>query len=255
MVSLVRITIGSLTGAQLMDEKAKTHEVYEQIAERYAEVVKIKPHNVYLERPAIRALVPNIQGVRILDAGCGPGANSHWLIEQGAREVVGIDASPKMIEIAGREGSPNMTLSVANMSQPLDFLTASSFDLVFASLVVHYIEDIGTLFAEFARLLRPGGWFVFSTHHPQATYRRHPGDYFETVFVSEEWGGFSDEPVTVSFYRRPLSAITEALAHAAFVIERLTEAQPTGDYRGADPEYYEKYRQRPTFLCVRARRH
>ena len=91
---------------------------------------------------------------------------------------------------------------------------------MFASLVVHYIEDIETLFAEFSRRLRPGGQLVFSTHHPQSDYRWHPGDYFETVFVSEEWRGFGDEPVTVSFYRRPLSAITEALTNTAFVIER-----------------------------------
>ena len=237
-----------------MDDKPKTYEVYEQIADRYAEAVKIKPHNAYLERPAIRALVPNIQGKQVLDAGCGPGTNIHWLIERGARKVVGIDASPKMIEIAGRNTVSNMTLFVANMSQPLDFLAAGSFDLVFTSLVVHYIKDIETLFAEFARLLHPGGWLVFSTHHPQSDYRHHPGDYFETVLVSEEWRGFGDEPVTVSFYRRPLSAITEALANAAFVIERLTEAQPTADYRRANPEGYENARQRPSFLCVRAQR-
>jgi trans-aconitate methyltransferase len=102
----------------------------------------------------------------VLDAGCGPGTNGRWLIEQGAREIVGIDASPKMIEIAEREAVPNMTLSVADLSYPLDFLVDGSFDLVFASLVVHYIEDIGALFAEFVRLLHPGGWLVFSTHHP-----------------------------------------------------------------------------------------
>jgi SAM-dependent methyltransferase len=237
-----------------MDEKPTTHEAYEQIADRYAEVAKSKPHNVYLERPAIRALVPNIQGGKVLDAGCGPGTNIHWLIERGARKVVGIDASPKMIEIAGRETVPTMSLHVANMSQPLDFLATGSFDLVFSSLVVHYIEDIGALFAEIARLLRPGGWLVFSTHHPQADCRHHPGDYFKTVFVSENWRGFGDEPVTVSFYRRPLSAITEALANATFVIERLTEAQPTADYRRADPVRYENASQHPSFLCVRARR-
>jgi SAM-dependent methyltransferase len=237
-----------------MDQKPTTFEVYEQIAERYTETVKTKPHNAYLERPAIRALLPDIRGGRVLDAGCGPGTNIPWLIERGAREVVGIDVSPKMIEIAGRETIPNRTLFVADMNQPLDFLAADSFDLVFASLVVHYIDDIGTLFAEFARVLHPGGWFVFSTHHPQGDYEHHPGDYFETIFVSEQWRSFSEKPVTVPFYRRPLGAITEALTNAAFVIERLTEAQPTEEYRQVDPEGYENARQHPSFLCIRAQR-
>lgn len=236
-----------------MDENAETHKSYEQIAEQYASAVQTKPHNAYLERPAIRALVPNITGGRVLDAGCGPGTNIGWLIEKGADAVVGIDASAKMIEVAGREATANVTLSVADLSQPLDFLEPNSFDLVFSSLVVHYIEDIGAMFTEFARVLRPAGSLVFSTHHPQADFRRHPGDYFATTFVSDQWSGLGDEPVTISFYRRPLSAITQALANAGFVIRRLIEAQPTDEFRLADPEGYEKASQRPTFLCVRAR--
>ena len=58
----------------------------------------------------------------------------------------------------------------------------------------------------------------------------------------------------MSFYRRPLSAITEALANAHFIIERMTEAQPTADFRRVDPQRYEKTSKQPTFLCVRAQR-
>ena len=138
------------------------------------------------------------------------------------------------------------------MTKPIEFLDDTSFDLVFSSLVVHYIEDIGTLFAEFSRLLRPGGRFLFSTHHPQADFQKHQGDYFETVFVSEEWKGFSDQPITMSFYRRPLSAITEALIDAGFVIERLSEARPTEAFREIAPDSYERIRTYPSFLCIRA---
>ena len=240
-----------------MDEKPASLETYEQISESYAEAVKTKPYNAYLERPTIRALMPADFSGRVLDAGCGPGTNFDWLIEQGAQAIVGIDFSPNMIEIAGRvgrEAAQNITLHVADMGKPLDFLETGTFDLVFSSLAVHYIEDIDALFAEFARVLRPGGWLLFSTHHPQADFHWHPGNYFETVFVSEEWRGFADEPITVSFYRRPLSAITGALTKAGFIIERLAEAQPTDDFRRADPEGYERVSQRPTFLCVRARR-
>lgn len=231
-----------------------TKDTYDQIAEQYAEGVKTKPYNAYLERPAIRALVPEIQGAHVLDAGCGPGTNIPWLIAQGAAKVVGIDASKQMISIARRSAPAPVSLFVADLNQPLDFLAEGSFDLVFSSLVVHYIADIDRLFAGFARLLRPGGCFVFSTHHPQDDFRRHPGSYFATEFVSDEWGGFSGGPVTISFYRRPLSAITGALAKAHFIIERLTEAQPTAEFLRADPQRYEKASRRPTFLCLRARR-
>ncbi len=237
---------------QAMDEKPASNEIYDQVAERYAELVKTKPHNAFLERPAIRALVPDIRGGRVLDAGCGSGVNLQWLIDQGAHEVVGIDVSAKMIEIAAREAIPNVSLFIADMSHPLDLLETDSFDLVLSSLVVHYIEDQQAFFAEMARLLRPGGRFVFSTHHPQSDFSWHPGNYFETVYVTDEWRGFADEAIKVSFYRRPLSAITEALTDAGFIIERLTEPQPTQDYLKADPAGYEKARQQPAFLCIRA---
>jgi len=235
-----------------MDDKPVALDAYESMAERYAEAVRTKPHNAYLERPAIRALVPDIQGARVLDAGCGAGINLQWLLDQGAREVVGVDVSPKMIALARREvQSERVSLHVAELRQPLDFLAAASFDLVFSSLVVHYIEDQNALFAGFARLLRPGGWFVFSCHHPFNDYQHHTGSYFETRLVTEAWrmGG---EPVAVSFYIRPLSAIAGALAQAGFIIERMTEALPTEDFRRADPQGYARCMEHPSFLCVRA---
>ena len=88
-----------------MNEKPLPHEVYDEIAETYTETVKVKPFNAYLERPALRALLPPITGQRVLDAGVGPGTNLHWLLEQGAESIVGVDGSPKMIEIA-EENAP-----------------------------------------------------------------------------------------------------------------------------------------------------
>ncbi len=236
-----------------MNDKPVSHDSYEAMAERYAEAVKTKPHNAFLERPALRALVPALHGGRVLDAGCGAGINLLWLLEQGAREVIGVDYSQNMIQLARQAAtSDQVRLFVGDLNQPLDLLSDHSFDLVYSSLVMHYIADQHTLFAEFARILRPGGYFVFSTHHPFADYLGHGGSYFETRLLTEEWkmGG---EPYSVSFYRRPLDAITGALAQAGFIIERLTEARPTAEYAQAAPESYARQKDRPSFLCIRAR--
>ena len=62
-------------------------DAYETLAEAYASVVDTKPHNAYYERPATLSLLPNVNGKRVLDAGCGPGVYSEWLIERGARTL------------------------------------------------------------------------------------------------------------------------------------------------------------------------
>jgi len=74
-------------------------EAYEALAEAYAAVVDTKPHNAYYERPATLSLLPDDTGMRVLDAGCGPGVYSEWLADRGAK-VVALDVSPRMAEIA-----------------------------------------------------------------------------------------------------------------------------------------------------------
>ena len=66
--------------------------IYDAMAADYA-AVEDSPYNAYYEQPSLRALLPPVAGRRVLDAGCGAGRASEWLVEQGA-EVVGIDASP-----------------------------------------------------------------------------------------------------------------------------------------------------------------
>jgi Methylase involved in ubiquinone/menaquinone biosynthesis len=139
----------------------------------------------------------------------------------------------------------------ADLARPLDFAADAAFDLVLSPLALHYVEDWDVLLRELARVLRPGGHLVFSTHHPVMTWRlfRTP-DYFATEHLEGVWEGVG----TVAIYRRPLTAITEALAGAGFVIERLIEPQPTEAFREADPKEYESYMKQPWYMAVRARR-
>ncbi len=236
----------------MTDKKPIALTAYETLAERYAAHVDHKPHNAYYERPAIRNLVPDVSGQRVLDAGCGPGGFSEWLVEQGA-QAVGIDASPKMLSIARERMADNATFYLADLAQPLDFLESQSFDLVVASLVISYIEDLSSLFAELARLLKSGGLFIFSTHHPMDDFLRKGGIYFETTTMADTWRGFGGEPVHMPFYRRSLTSITEALWQAGFVIERLIEPLPTEEFRQTDPKHYDELMTCPAFICFRAR--
>ena len=72
---------------------------YDEIAADYAAKVDSAPYNALYERPAMMALLPDLEGKRILDAGCGSGWYAEQLIERGAI-VAGVDASHEMVERA-----------------------------------------------------------------------------------------------------------------------------------------------------------
>ena len=96
-------------------------DAYETLAERYAALVDSKPENAYCERPATLSLLPDVGGKRVLDAGCGPGSYSDWLVARGA-EVVAIDVSPKMVQLARRRVGLQVDVRLADLRKPLDFL-------------------------------------------------------------------------------------------------------------------------------------
>ena len=101
-----------------MSEKPIALEAYETLAESYASVIDTKPHNALYERPAMLSLMPEVSGLRVLDAGCGPGAYAEWLVEHGA-EVFAIDASPKMVELARRRLGEKAEVREADLGAPL----------------------------------------------------------------------------------------------------------------------------------------
>ena len=96
---------------------------------------------------------------RVLDAGCGSGRVTRKLLDRlPSGHVVGLDASPEMIEHA-RAALPaeRVTLGVADLA---DFTIDAPVDAVFSNAVFHWIPDHDALFACLRRALRPGGRLV-----------------------------------------------------------------------------------------------
>jgi SAM-dependent methyltransferase len=224
---------------------------YDAMAADYSADNDDGPCNSYYERPTTQMLIGNPSGLRVLDAGCGHGVLTNWLLGQGAA-VVGTDVSAKMIDIARAGIGTRVELFVADLSQGLPQLADSSADLVVASLVMHYIEHWEPVFAEFNRILVPGGILVFSTHHPSMDWEHTPDNYFEKKSITETWTK-RGHPYPVTFWRRPLSAITEAISTGGFVIERLLEPAPSDELRKRDERTYELVRTRPRYLFFRLR--
>jgi len=145
--------------------RARTRDVYDRLAPVWSATTDDGPFNGGLERPALRSLIPRpLTGSTVLDAGCGSGAQCAWLLDQGA-EVVGVDLSPGMIEMASDRCSGRGRFLVADLAEPLP-VPPNSCDGVSSSLALHYLRDWSVALASFATVLRPGGWVVLSLDHP-----------------------------------------------------------------------------------------
>ena len=108
---------------------------------------------------------------RMLDAGCGTGIASHALQQQypGA-SVIGLDWSTGMLnQLRARNGGQVAPLALCADMQELP-LAARSMDLVFSSLAIQWCPHPGKLFADFRRVLKPGGMLLFSTFGPDTLH-------------------------------------------------------------------------------------
>jgi SAM-dependent methyltransferase len=235
-------------------KKAKpvAQEAYDELAEAYAAMVDTKPHNAYYERPATLSLLPVVKGKLVLDAGCGPGAYSEWLVAHGA-DVVAMDANEKMVRLAKQRLGDKVPVLQANLESPLDFLADASFDVIVSPLVMDYIKLWMPTFKEFHRILKLGGCLVFSMEHPYMKYATHHlmSNYFKVERVEYVWRGFG-KPVRVPSYRRPMSAVINPLLKAGFILDQILEPLPTQEFKEEDPEEYEELIRSPGFMCIRA---
>ncbi|WP_276261555.1 class I SAM-dependent methyltransferase [Haloglomus litoreum] len=222
-------------------------DAYDDLAPDYVAELEENPYNAHLSFPATTDLLPDVSGQRVLDAGCGGGAYTEWLLDHGA-EAVGIDASEGMLaEARDRLGDRSgVTFRRADLRERLPF-EDDSFDGVVSGLALGYVEDWDRLFEEFRRVLRPGGFVVLCTKHPFDEFPLpDDADYFAVERAVKEWD------VEVPYYRRPLGAITGPVLDSGFRLEELIEPQPTAAFAEAWPERYETESKRPVFLCLRA---
>ncbi len=118
-----------------------------------------------LEGPLVQQACGNVQGLRVLDMGCGTGRHTLWLAQAGA-EVTGIDFSEAMLAKAHEKAKGySIDLIVHDLHQRLPFETGQ-FDMVVSGLVLEHIADLAHYFSEIARVLGNPGRAVVSAMHP-----------------------------------------------------------------------------------------
>jgi 2-polyprenyl-3-methyl-5-hydroxy-6-metoxy-1,4-benzoquinol methylase len=207
------------------------------------------------------ALLPPVDGRRVLDLGCGAGQLAHYLAARGAAEVLGVDLSETMLALAReRWAHPRVTHRRASL-ETIGF-PPSRFELVVSSLALHYVEDYRGLVHRIAGWLAPGGVFVYSTEHPLYTARL-PGDgWVRDESGQRAWWAidrYADEGRReeswfvpgVRKFHRTLATLVNGLIDAGLVVDRLVEPVPSRAWLDAHPAAADE-RRRPMFVLVRA---
>src|SRR5262252_4644569 len=115
----------------------------------------------------------------IADLGCGPGAHALALARRGY-DVVGVDGSPRMVEVARRRAAPakvGAPFDVHDVNAPLRFADASLAG-VLAILILQHLLDPAAFVAEIRRCLRPGGHLLVTAPSRDGTPRASQNLYW-----------------------------------------------------------------------------
>ena len=197
------------------------------------------------EWPALKAMLPDLKGRRVVDLGCGFGWFCRWAREAGAADVLGLDVSENMLARA-RETTRDSAIRYRQADLETIDLPPAAFDIAYSALTLHYIESLARLFATVHRALVPGGHFVFSAEHP--LYTAQGPEYLDEGPRTSDWLAKG-----VVKQHRTLATTFNLLAEAGFSVRHVEEWGPTREQMAAHPEWKIEHRQ-PSFLLVAAHR-
>ncbi|WP_200307309.1 class I SAM-dependent methyltransferase [Streptomyces adelaidensis] len=200
-----------------MDSTA-IRDSYDAVADVYAQGFTADPASKPSDHAMLTVFAEQIprEGL-VADVGCGPAQVACFLADLGV-PVLGFDVSPGMVEVA-RARRPGLDARVGSMLDlpPGDGEPAGV--VAFYSLVHLQVEERPLAYAEFARVLRPGGLALAAFHAGQDV--RQPDSWF-------------DRPVALDFFAPRPEEVAAGLAAAGFAMEATL---PRGPYPGeADTE-------------------
>lgn len=217
--------------------------------------------NNLFEIPALFSLLPDLNGKDVLDLGCGFGEHCKAFVEKGAKNVVGIDISEKMLEVARKE---NNIPAITYLNLPMEDIGRLNgrFDVVVSSLAFHYVEAFSEVVRIIYEKMNAGGAFVFSQENPLCTTHSSGARWTKDangnkLYVNLSNYGLEGERESKWFvegvkkYHRMFSTIVNTLIEAGFTIEKMIEPIPEAELAKKYPEYNDLF-HKPDFLVIKA---
>ena len=195
----------------------------------------------------------------ILDVGCGEGQITRLAQRlEGASRVVGVD--PTWAQLAAAQARDGATLLARAGAASLPF-PDGCFDAAIACLVFEHIVAVDEAVAEVARVLAPGGRFVFMLNHPLL---QTPGSgWIDDHILDEQYWRIGpyliedegveevDKDVFIPFIHRPMSRYVNAMAAHGLYVTHMAEPAPPAGFLARAAEY-EHAATIPRLLLLRA---
>lgn len=250
--------------------KSKTADIYNKYAKKWTEVIRSGTaiFHVYLEKPAMNKKLPDLKNKTVLCVGCGSGEEVEHLYSLGAKKVIGIDISEKLIDIA-KKTYPDFEFFVIDVSD-LTF-DDNSFDFVYSSLTMHYIDDWSSALRSINKVLKTGGKFLFSITHPFISgsllienaqeksrilgYKHDKttkgsfaiyGDYLN----SHKTNSKINKELIVEIFHKPFSKIVQIIREESFEILDIVEPKALIESKEKEPVFWAIRQQIPEFLIL-----
>lgn len=209
----------------------------------------------------LRNMLPSFQNKRVLDLGCGFGWHCRYADEQGAKSVIGIDISERMLQEARARTTSS---GIEYMQMPIEAIDfpAASFDVVISSLVFHYLDSFADICKKINGCLVSGGDFVFSVEHPIFTAQGGQQWHYDANGIRLHWpvdqyfaegerkAIFLGEEITK--YHKTLTTYVNTLIQQGFEVTKLVEPKPAA-HLIKEPGMKDELR-RPMMLLIAARK-
>lgn len=173
---------------------------YNQIAEEYRES-KQMPWRLFAELPTLMGITGDLNGKTVLDLACGDGFYTRRFRNLGATQVVGVDISAAMIELARSQETQGAT-GIEYVERDVHQLDLGrTFDVVTASYLLNYASDqrqLQSFCQVISRHLKPGGRFITVNNNPDC--KCPPGDLRHYGFTRESTGKTEGSEVVFRFF-------------------------------------------------------
>lgn len=207
---------------------------------------------------ALKNMLPDFKDKNVLDLGCGFGWHCRYAIENGAKSVVGIDLSEKMLakaqEINNLRGIQYERKALEDVNYP-----AEQFDIVLSSLTLHYVASFDAIAKNIYQWLAVGGHFVFSVEHPVFTAEGSQDWVYDQTGEKVCWPVdkyFIEGKRNTTFlgenvikYHRTLTSYLNTLLKHGFKINEIIEPEPSQEMLKEIPGMKDELR-RPMMLLI-----